>query len=179
MNPNELSACGLLPVCRFPLESFSLEPGLGHADFLWPVGDRLTGARGEPLRARAGRARGVRTREPSGRGRRRDGCRGCLPLERCANQRWHPSFDKTRVREPLVIVSQQERAPAQDAQRGAGFARLGPMPAARQSRHRPSVRRYSEGEVGKPLRAASYGDRDSVELDPKKRTSYSRTGGSS
>jgi hypothetical protein len=81
--------------------------------------------------------------------------KGCyLCLKRYGNQRWHDFFDKDRVRDLLVILSQQDPVQPEEKPPGAGLLALEGMLIARQSGQEPSVRRYRKGEIEEPLRVA-------------------------
>jgi ATP-dependent helicase YprA (DUF1998 family) len=81
--------------------------------------------------------------------------KGCyLCLKRCGNQRWHDFFDKDRVRDLLVILSQQDPVKPEERPPGTGLLVLEGMLIARQSGQEPSVRPYPKGEIEEPLRIA-------------------------
>ncbi|MEW6074204.1 MAG: DEAD/DEAH box helicase [Planctomycetota bacterium] len=88
-------------------------------------------------------------------------CRGScyLCLKHYRNQRWHVFFDKERVRDLLVILSQQDPISPQDASPGMGVATLARMLEERESGRDPSVRKYPKGEIEEPLRRALQGIR--------------------
>lgn len=80
------------------------------------------------------------------------GCYVCL--KRYGNQRWHPFFDKDRVRDLLTILSQQDPVMPQEAENGAGLRTLDRMLAERFVGGDPTTRQYPKGEIEEPLRLA-------------------------
>jgi hypothetical protein len=81
--------------------------------------------------------------------------KGCyLCLKRYGNQRWHPFFDKDRVRDLLTILSQQDRVIPEEAESGAGLRALDRMLIERVAGKNPATRQYPKGEIEEPLRLA-------------------------
>jgi len=83
-----------------------------------------------------------------------------LCLKHYRNQRWHPFFDKDRVRDLILTLSKQEPVVPAEATVGAGVQLLGRMLAERREeagRDRvrdPQTGRYRKGAIEEPLKEA-------------------------
>ncbi|MEW6750141.1 MAG: DEAD/DEAH box helicase [Candidatus Latescibacterota bacterium] len=77
-----------------------------------------------------------------------------LCLKRYGNQRWHPFFDKDRIRDLLLILSEQDPVAPEEGRPGAGLAHLERMLNDRQRGGEGPARRYPKGEIEEPLQRA-------------------------
>ncbi|GIW45686.1 MAG: DEAD/DEAH box helicase [Candidatus Binatia bacterium] len=79
-------------------------------------------------------------------------CYRCLKHYR--NQSWHPVFDKNLVRDILLAMAGMDRVAPEPARYGVGSARLRQMMESRSEGYDEALRRYPQGEIEEPLRAA-------------------------
>jgi len=83
-----------------------------------------------------------------------------LCLKHYRNQRWHPFFDKDRVRDLILTLSKQETVVPAEAIAGTGVQVLGRMLADRREEagtggvRDPQTGRYRKGAIEEPLKEA-------------------------